>query len=50
MIYRHIFPFRYIGVQMHHRKLRNVEWCAIEERFKRKLSTWKAKHLSFGVD
>ena len=33
---------------MHHRKLRNADWSVIEERFKRKLSTWKAKHLSYG--
>ena len=33
---------------MHHTKLRNADWGIIEERFKHKLSTWKAKHLSYG--
>ena len=33
---------------MHHCKLRNTDWSVIKERFKRKLSTWKAKHLSYG--
>jgi len=42
------YPFRYIGILMHHTKLRNADWGIIEERFKRKLSTWKAKHLSYG--
>jgi hypothetical protein len=40
------YPFRCLGIPMHHHKLRNVDWSVIEERFKRKLSTWKAKHLS----
>ena len=42
------YPFRYLGIPMHHRKLHNADWSVIEERFKRKLSTWKAKHLSYG--
>jgi hypothetical protein len=33
---------------MHHRKLCNVDWSIIEERFKHKLSTCKVKHLSYG--
>jgi hypothetical protein len=42
------FPFRYLGIPMNHRKLHNADLSIIEERFKRKLSTWKAKHLSYG--
>jgi hypothetical protein len=42
------YPFRYLGIPMHHRKLCNADWSIIEERFKHKLSTWKAKHLSYG--
>jgi hypothetical protein len=42
------YPFRYLGIPMHHNKLRNADWDVIEERFKRKLSTWRAKHLSYG--
>jgi hypothetical protein len=41
-------PFRYLGILMHHCKLRNADWGVIEDRFKRKLSTWKAKYLSYG--
>ena len=43
------YPFRYLGIPMHHHKLCNADWSVIEYRFKRKLSTWKAKHLSYGV-
>ena len=25
------YPFRYLGIPMHHRKLRNVEWGAIKK-------------------
>jgi hypothetical protein len=33
------YPFRYLGIPMHHKKLRNANWDVIEERFKSKLST-----------
>lgn len=42
------YPFRYLGIPMHHRKLLNSEWRKVEERFEKKLSCWKAKHLSYG--
>ena len=42
------FPFRYLGIPMHYRKLSNKHWCSIEERFQRKLSSWKGKLLSSG--
>jgi hypothetical protein len=42
------FPFRYLGIPMHVRKLRNVEWKTVEERIEKKLSSWKGKYLSFG--
>lgn len=37
------FPFRYLGIPMHVRKLRNSDWREVEERFQRKLSGWKGK-------
>nr|ABA95978.2 retrotransposon protein, putative, unclassified [Oryza sativa Japonica Group] len=40
------YPFRYLGIPMHHKKLSNKDWFAIEERFQKKLSSWKGKHLS----
>lgn len=41
-------PFRYLGLPMHYRKLRNSDWKPIEERIERKLSSWKGKHMSVG--
>ena len=33
---------------MHVRKLSYAEWRVIEEKFEKKLSSWKGKHLSVG--
>jgi exonuclease III len=43
-----VYPFRYLGIPMHHRQLLNSEWRKVEERFEHKLSCWKAKYLSYG--
>jgi len=37
------YPFRYLGIPMHHRQLLNSEWSKVEEHFGKKLSCWKAK-------
>jgi hypothetical protein len=42
------YPFRYLGIPMHHRQLLNSEWSKVEERFQQNLSCWKAKYLSYG--
>jgi hypothetical protein len=42
------FPFRYLGIPMHFRKLNNKNWEIIEERIEKKLSSWKGKYLSIG--
>ena len=42
------YPFRYLGIPMHHRQLHNIDWRKVEERFEKKLTCWKAKHLSYG--
>ena len=42
------YPFRYLGIPMHHRQLRNIDWSKVEEHFEKKLTCWKAKHLSYG--
>ncbi|WVZ57553.1 LOW QUALITY PROTEIN: hypothetical protein U9M48_007925 [Paspalum notatum var. saurae] len=42
------YPFRYLGIPMHFRKLSNKDWKMIEERIERKLSNRKGKMLSFG--
>lgn len=33
---------------MHHRKISNKDWIAVEDRFQKKLSSWKGKLLSIG--
>jgi hypothetical protein len=40
------FPFRYLGIPMSPRKLSNGDWRLVEERFQKKLSSWKGKMLS----
>jgi hypothetical protein len=42
------YPFKYLGIPMHHKKLSNNDWKIIEQRIKKKLSSWKGKHLSIG--
>jgi hypothetical protein len=41
-------PFRYLGVPIHYRRLRNSEWNPMEIRFASKLGCWKGKMLSYG--
>jgi hypothetical protein len=33
-----IFPFQYLGISIHHRKFKIMDWKEVEERFQRKLS------------
>jgi hypothetical protein len=33
---------------MHHKRITNVDWKIIEEKFEKKLSCWKGKMLSYG--
>ena len=40
------FPMTYLGIPIHFRKLRNVDWKKMEEHFEKRLSSWKGKHLS----
>jgi hypothetical protein len=41
-------PFRYLGIPMSPSRLSNRDWRAVEERFQKKLSSWKGKLLSSG--
>jgi hypothetical protein len=41
-------PFRYLGLPIHHRKLRNSEWNLVESRFAAKLGCWQSKFSSYG--
>ena len=31
------FPFKYLGIPMHFRRLKNADWKEVEERFQKKL-------------
>lgn len=42
------FPFRYLGIPIHYRKLRNADWKEVLERFEKRLASWKGKLLSLG--
>ena len=42
------FPFKYLVIPMNHVKLSNKDWACIEERFQKKLSSWKGKLLLVG--
>jgi hypothetical protein len=42
------YPFKYFGIPIHYRKLKNGEWKPVEDRFERKLSIWIGKLLSYG--
>jgi hypothetical protein len=41
-------PFKYLGIPIHYRRLRNGEWKPVEDRFESKLSNWIGKLLSYG--
>jgi hypothetical protein len=42
------FPLKYLGIPIHYRKLSNSDWKRVEERFEKRLNSWKGKHLSIG--
>jgi hypothetical protein len=42
------FPINYLGIPIHFKKLRNQDWARVGERFEKRLSSWKGKHLSIG--
>ena len=41
-------PFKYLGIPMNHKRLNNKYWKMVEDRFQKKLSSWKGKLLSYG--
>jgi hypothetical protein len=41
-------PIKYLGILIHFRRLKNVEWKPIEDHFEHKLSSWIGKLLSYG--
>ena len=41
-------PHTYLGIPLHYKRISNKDWKIIEDRFERKLSTWKGKLLSYG--
>lgn len=42
------FPFRYLGIPMHHRKLRNADWKELKRGFKRNLDIGKERCFRWG--
>jgi hypothetical protein len=42
------YPFRNLGIPMHHKKFSNTDWKIIEDQFEKKLSRSKGKLLSYG--
>ena len=42
------YPFRYLGILMHFRKISNNDRKIIEERIEKRLSGWKGKFLCVG--
>jgi hypothetical protein len=42
------YPFKYLGIPMHYKKLNNIDWKALEQRMEKKHSSWKGKLLSVG--
>ena len=42
------FPFKYLGIPMSYGRIANKDWNQIEERFQKRLSSWKGKLLSVG--
>jgi hypothetical protein len=41
------YPFKYLGIPMHHKKISNDDWKIIEEKFQKRLSCWKGNLLSY---
>jgi hypothetical protein len=44
-----IYPFRYLGILMHHRQLLNSEWSKVEERFQKSSRVGKQNIYPMGV-
>jgi hypothetical protein len=42
------FPFKYLDIPMHFRKLSNKDWKVVEEMVEKRLSSWKGKYLCVG--
>ena len=42
------FSMRYLDISIHYKKLSNVDWLKVQERFEKRLSSWKGKNLSTG--
>jgi hypothetical protein len=42
------YPFKYLGIPMHRKKISNEDWKIIEEKFEKRLNCWRGKLLSYG--
>lgn len=43
------FPFKYLGIPLHFRRLANSDWKHVEERVEGRLASWQGKMLFRGV-
>ena len=43
------FPMRYFGIPIHYKKLSNADWLKVQERFEKRLSSWKEKTCQLEV-
>jgi hypothetical protein len=37
------YPFRYVGIPMHHKRISNADWKIIEEKFEKKIELLERK-------
>ena len=42
------FPIRYLGIPIHYRRLSNKDWLKVQERFEKRISSWKGRNLCTG--
>jgi hypothetical protein len=42
------YPFKYLGIPMHCKRLSNNDWEIVEQKIEKKLISWKGRHLSIG--
>ena len=43
------FLMSYLGIPIHYKKLSNADWLKVQERFEKRLSSWKEKTCQLEV-
>jgi hypothetical protein len=39
------YPFKYLGIPMHHKKLLNADWKSVEEKFEKKIKLLERENV-----